>query len=439
MAIGRVLIASVVALILVPGSRAVTSGIEYKFRDVAEGEQPQSLISDAAGNIYGTTYYGGQAGCGGYLTCGTVFEMTRNQDGSWSKSVIYKFTGGSDGGTPGSRLTFDSEGNLYGTTLQGGGILCSSSCGTVFKLSPSGDGRWAISTLYTFQGGGDGAGPTTGVIFDSSGNLYGTAEGGGVCNPGCNGGAFKLTPGQGGSWTETTLYSFLGGADGYYLSALVFDTAGNLYGTTTYGGDTQGICGAQGCGKVFQLTPNQDASWTENVLYAFTDGADGGYPISGVTFDTGGNLYGETINGGDFYCENAGCGVVFELAPNATGAWKETVLHTFHGQDGAQLEGGLVFDTSGDLYGTSTSGGSNPACPFRGGCGTIFELSPKAGGGFIFKPIGAFNDTDGADPATGVIVDSVGNLYGTTYTGGDLNCSVGGVTGGCGVVFEIAP
>ena len=432
--ISRVLIASVAALTLVPGSWAVKSGKEHQFHNVPDGAQPQGgLVSDGAGNFYGTTASGGLGTCGTSTPyCGTVFKMVLGQDGSWKGSLIYKFKGSTDGAAPEGSLVFDSAGNLYGTTISGG-----KGWGTVFELSPNQDGTWTESILYSFLNGTDGAYPGSGVILDTLGNLYGSADYGGCNAMTCDGVVFKLAPNQG-SWTESILYTFLGGADGSSPSALAFDAAGNLFGTTPNGGNAQSRCG--GCGTVFELSPSQGGSWTKTILHSFTYGLDGAYPESGVTFDSAGNLYGEAPEGGSLACPLSGCGVVYELVPGS-GGWTFSVAYTFKGLNGSTglyPNGGLALDSAGNFYGATEAGG-NTLCYDGYGCGTIFELSPKVGGRFAFKLIGAFNDTDGAVPETGVIVDSKGNLYGTTYTGGDLSCSVDGVAGGCGVVFEITP
>jgi uncharacterized repeat protein (TIGR03803 family) len=433
--IGRVLVAAVAGLILVPGSWAITSGKEYKFHGGLEnGEQPYGgLVSDGAGNFYGTTNGGGISTCSQYVSCGTAFKMTLGQDGSWTESVIYKFKGGSDGAFPSGSLIFDAAGNLYGTTT-GGGM----GSGTVFELSPAQDGTWTERVIYSFDGDAQGGNPT-GVVFDSAGNLYGTNQYGPA--PTYSGAVFELTPSQNGEWTENTLYAFLGGQDGAYPNGIALDAEDNLYGSTIQGGVIQNGfgCGQQGCGTVFELTRSEGGSWTKAVLYAFNNGLDGGYPSSGVVFDAAGNLYGEASVGGSLACPFIGCGVVYSLTPDL-GNWKFSVAHTFNGLNGSKGQypgGGLVFDSAGNLYGTTGDGGGggSTACGDFG-CGTIFKLSPKAGGGFTFSLIGAFNGTDGSYPGAGVIVDAAGNLYGTAEEGGDLNCFA---PYGCGVVFEITP
>jgi uncharacterized repeat protein (TIGR03803 family) len=434
--LGRILIALAVMLTIVPSSWAIKSQKVHKFQGVAGGFEPSAgLVSDGAGNLYGTTAGGGLTICGESAPfCGTVFKLALGENGNWKESVIYEFQGGTDGAGPSGTMVFDAAGNLYGTTVTGGSDQCDEGCGTVFKLSPNQDGTWTESILFEFQGGNDAEEPGLGVIFDAAGNLYGAAGGG--CEFGCNGTVFELSPGQSGTWTESLLYTFLGGTDGSSPSALILDGAGNILGTTISGGSTESPCG--GCGTVFQLSPskNGSGSWTKKVLYSFNDGLDGGFPGSGVAFDGAGNLFGEAFDGGSFACPESGCGVVYELTPDA-GSWKFSVAHSFDGAAGSkgrQPTGGLTFDSQGNMYGT-TGGGGDLACNRGFGCGTIFELSPKAKGGFTFTMIDALNGASGAGPSTGVIVDAAGNLYGTTFSGGSHKC---GPTG-CGVVFRVTP
>jgi uncharacterized repeat protein (TIGR03803 family) len=415
-------------------SWAVTSGVEYKFRGVPDGSQPNGgLVTDGAGNFYGTTSGGGRSECG-FSTpfCGTVFKLSQSITGQWKETILYKFTGGADGGGPSGSLVFDVAGNLYGTTVSGGNLeTCNQAgCGTVFKLSPNQNGTWTDTTLYDFLGNTDAEQPGTGVIFDTAGNLYGAAGGG--CIVLCSGVIFKLSPKQDGTWSESIIYTFLGDTDGGFPNALTLDGKGHLFGTTFSGGASQPPCS---CGTVFELTHSTSGQWTKQILYSFTDGLDGGFPSSGVTLDSAGNLYGETYDAGSFACPQSGCGVVYQLA-SVSGEWKLSLIHTFNGLDGSkgsQPTGGLTFDSEGNLYGT-TSGGGNLTCNNGNGCGTIFKLSPKSGGGFAFSLVAAFNGTSGAGANYGVILDA-GTLYGTTFSGGSSNCA----PTGCGVAFAIVP
>jgi uncharacterized repeat protein (TIGR03803 family) len=402
-----------------------------------DGWEPlASLIFDAAGNLYGTTFSGGSYGGG------MVFELTPTTGGGWTEQVLYNF-GGTDGWYPEASLIFDAAGNLYGTTVNGGAY----GGGTVFELTPTAGGGWTEQVLYSFcaqTNCTDGANPEASLIFDAAGNLYGTTQYGGTTTYG--GTVFELTPAAGGGWTEAVLYPFnRNGTDGVVpVASLIFDTAGNLYGTTlgggTYGNEFTG-------GTVFELTPTAGGGWTEQVLWSFGSGTDGANPWFGLIFDAAGNLYSTTANGGGNFSGNCleygmdlGCGTVFELTPIGGGNWAETVLYSFCSQtncpDGAQPYAGLIFDAAGNLYGEASVGGAYSNCTY--GCGTVFELTPTGGGSWTEQVLHSFNNngTDGYEPAAGLIFDHAGNLYGTTYEGGTgSNCGADG----CGTVFELTP
>jgi uncharacterized repeat protein (TIGR03803 family) len=379
------------------------------------GDEPiAGLIMDAAGNLYGTTFYGGAYGNG------TIFELTPHA-GVWAETVLYSFTGASSAGFwPNSRLVFDASGNLYGTTFFGGQFQV----GTVFELSPAAGGSWTETTIHDFNPKNlDGSYPHAGLIVDASGNLYGTAAGGGHDGDGI---VFELSPSAGGDFTEKILRSFSGssGGDGANpYSSLVFDASGNLYGTTAYGG-TSAACNG-GCGTVFELIPTKAGNWMEKTLsFRNTDGAN---PYGGLILDASGNLYGATSQGasGNF-------GAIFELTPAGNG-WTESILHTFspHLGDGMNPQAPLIFDAAGNLYGTTESGGAS-------GGGTAYELTPTGEGDWTKKILDSFSSAGGAahSPAPGVTIDSFGNLYGAAISGGDNFSSC---YGGCGAVFEIAP
>ncbi len=423
--ISGILAAIVILTITAPLSHAASLK-EHQFRGVPDGSEPDgTLLSDGAGNFYGTTTGGGISSCGFSAPfCGTVYKMTLGTNGSWTETVLYKFKGGNDGAGPAGRLFFDSVGNLYGTTETGGDPeLCNGEgCGTVFKLSPNSDSTWTESVLHAFQGSTDAAQPAQGVVMDAAGNLYGSAGGG--CIEECNGTIFKLTP-HNGTWIESILYTFLGGTDGGFPSSLTLDSKGNLFATSASGG---ALCS---CGTVFELSP-ANGSWQKTVLYSFNDGLDGGSPSSGVIFDSTGNLYGETFDGGSFACPQSGCGVVYRLTPES-GSWKFSTIYTFNGVDGSkgsQPSDGLTIGEGGNLYGT-TSGGGNLTCNNGNGCGTIFKLTRNENR-FTFSKVFQFDGTTGSFPNTGIILDASGNLYGSTFDGGNPNCN-------CGVVFDIVP
>jgi uncharacterized repeat protein (TIGR03803 family) len=309
----------------------------YNFTGGSDGSRPEASVTFGAGDVfYGTTTAGGVG------RHGVVFKMTPPVSVCpttlcfWPESALYQFMGTPDGSFPASEVTFDAAGNIYGTTRHGG----SSGQGTVYKLSPSGSG-WTETVLYSF-GGSSGANPISGVIFDNSGNLYGTTIAGGVGY----GTVYQLTPTESG-WVESTIYTFQGGSDGGGpWGSLILDQSGNLYGTTYT------------LGRVFELKPSGNG-WTYTVLYTF--GGNG--PNGNLTLDAAGNLYGVTT-------QNTGhpFGEVFELTPSGQG-WQYTNLHTFDQGDGLlDHEGGVVIDASGNLYGTNELGGAY-------GDGAIWEIT----------------------------------------------------------------
>jgi uncharacterized repeat protein (TIGR03803 family) len=422
-----VTVALILILVLAPGaSAASTYKVLYQFSGT-DGADPEdsSLAFDAAGNLYGTSYGGGAYGIG------TVFELTPNPDGTWAETVLYNFAGSSDVSNPMAGVILDSSGNLYGTGIHSGAY----GCGGVYELSPNGDGTWSESVIYSFTGGTDGNMPIGGVIFDTSGNLYGTTSGGGASG---NGVVFELTPNSDGTWTESVLYSFKAGKDGSYPDhgSLIFDAAGNLYGETTGGG--KGRCGwtiSYRCGSVFELSPNSDGTWKETVLYRFAGGRDGGKPESTLTFDQSGVLYGTTLFGGGGSCGGnggSGCGTVFQLVPNSKGGWTEHVLHRFGAQGGTNPWGGLVFDATGNLYGTAVTRGAGFCQAWWGkGCGTVYKLVPNSKGGWTEQVLHRFSGSTGGNPYGMLVFDGNGNIYGVA--------SGEGTRGSSGLVYEITP
>ena len=314
------------------------------------------------GNLYGTTSAGGPD------DYGTVFELKPSTGGGWTETVLFRFNG-IDGASPRSGLIFDKFGDLYGTTAYGGSTsgACSSQiegCGTVFELIHKPGGTWAEKVLHVFnRDGTDGTVPVAGLNFDAANNLYGITQLGGSTDGGV---VFELTRGAGGVWTESLLHTFAESAtDGYNsLGGLIFDAAGNIYGTTGGGG------GGTNRGTVFEMTPAGGGSWTETILYAFKDNkVDGIIPYGGVIFDKSGNLYGLTEDGG-----TKGFGTAFELTPEG-GSWTETLPHTFTGSDGRYPNGPLILDSAGNLYGITEEGGTHSNCDF-GSCGIVFEITP---------------------------------------------------------------
>jgi len=364
---------------------ASTEKVLYTFTGREDGASPISgLIFDHEGNLYGTASAGGSVACIGTETigCGTVFELTPTANGGWTQTVIYSFQGGPDGAGP-NNLIFDQQGNLFGTTTGGGGSGCFFGCGSVFKLARA-NGVWAESVLYRFQGGSDGANPD-GVVFDPKGTLYGATYLGGDLSCGYQGSGcgvvFKLTPSRSGEWNETVLHRFGStSTDGQQPNpGIVFDRKRNLYGTTEEGGTAE-----YGFGTVFELMPNSRGDWTETLLYSFSGRRDGGIPIGGVISDKSGNLYGANYNGGLH-----GGGDVFKLKhPAVGGNRRERVIHNFGGQqsDGFQPFADVTFDKEGNLYGTTQYGGGGEY-----GNGTVVKLKPSLRGGWTETVLYAFS------------------------------------------------
>ncbi len=404
--IGFILVLAILAatLLMVSTVAAQTETLLHSFKSNGkDGTSPcGSLIFDASGNLYGTTTSGGAD------NDGTVYELSPKAGGGWTEKGLYTFGNGS-GAYPYGNVVFDAAGNLYGTTDSGGAY----DFGTVYELTPKTGGGWNEKTLHSFGNNMDGRYPNGGLIFDAAGNLYGTAEAGGPHNSG--GIVFELSPKTGAAWTEKALHSFGSGKDGAEpVGNLIFDAAGNLYGATYFGG-------AFGQGTVFELSPATGGGWTEKGLHSFEPGStDGGLPTGSLIFDGAGNLYGISYKGGV-----GNVGTVFELSPAAGGTWTSAMLHSFNdnGVDGFYPQGGLIFDASGNLYGTASEGGADNA-------GVVFEMTPGAGGSWTETLLRTFNGADGKDSCSGMIFDGSGNLYGTTSAGG---------AGGSGVVFEITP
>ena len=397
------------ALLLISGmglslpAQAQSYTVIHDFTGGLDGDLPWAgLTIDRAGNLEGTTFSGGAD------DLGTVFKLVRSGSG-WTVSPLYSFAGGIDGSHPEARVIIGPDGNLYGTTYSGGTGNCFEfpGCGIVFKLSPppttcrAVQCPWIETVLYRFPGGPSGGNPGPGdLLFDSQGNIYGTTEDGGASFSG-EGIVYKLTPSNG-TWVETVLYSFTGGADGGAPKAgVIMDNAGNLYGTTEVGGLGQS-------GTVFELSPS-GSGWTEQVLHNFEYQTDGGYPNAGLIFDRTGNLYGAANGGGP----NGG-GTIFELTPSG-GSWNFAVLYSFAnlGNDGDGPYSSLVMDQGGSLYDTTPGWGDG------NNAGTIFKLTPSDGG-WTYTLLHQFDFTDGDFPIGGVIFDASGNLYGTTYEGGTV-------------------
>jgi uncharacterized repeat protein (TIGR03803 family) len=420
--LSRAAIALAVLSVLLPTmlqtAHAQTETVFYNFAYSPDGGYPSGrLTADSSGNFYGTTPDGGTNGEG------SVFELSpepaggcpsgSNTGNGWCETVLYSFcsvSGCTDGYNPQfAYLTFDSAGNLYGTTFYGG----ANTYGTIFELSPeplsgcpsgsnAGNG-WCETVLYSFQGGADATNPSNGLVWDSSGNLYGAAYDG--CSAG--GCVYELSPNGSGGWTEQVIYPVYN-----WYTGLAIDSAGNLYGV-------------DGQEHVFKLSFS-DGTWTATYIHTFTGSPKDGYPgednWDSPAVDSAGNVYGTTCSGG-----SKNLGTVWKLSPVTTGkdkgTYKEKILHSFTSEKtGYCPASGVTLDSSGNIYGTATAGGKHDD-------GTVFELA-VSGTTYKEKLLWSFTGTDGESPYANPILDSSGNLYGTAYDGG---------TDGYGVVYEVKP
>ena len=402
----------VLTLFATQSMQAQTFSVIHYFTGGADGSDPYfGVVVDRNGNLYGTTSRGGDLSCSDQTGgCGVVYKITPEH----TLSTLYTFTGGAPDGAAGDWLTIGPNGTLYGTTI-GGGAACfganyPNGCGTVFSLQPpahicaSTYCPWQETVLYRFKGPPDDAKYPSSIVFDSHGNMFGVAQHGGTSNDGA---VFELTPSSSG-WTEQVLYSFTGGQDGWFPNGpLAIDSLGNLYGIASNGGQN-------GYGTVFELSPS-GSGWAETTLFAFS-ASTARFPEGGLIFDSSGNLFGST-----------GSSAVFELSPFGD-VWIYQQIYALSGTgSGAGLWAPLAMNGAGNLYGTTYSDGEAD--------GTVYELT-FSGGSWVYTLLHQFSGSDGENPDAGVSFDSSGNLYGTTYSGGNPYCS-GGY--GCGVVWEIMP
>jgi uncharacterized repeat protein (TIGR03803 family) len=417
-------IALFVALLMLAGSILAvgeTENVVHRFQGGSDGLDPiGGLISDSAGNFYGTT-------CGdGSGNKGTVFQLAP-QGGHWTETVLYAFASTNDGSCPFGELIFDQAGNLYGTATSSTRLSA-----TVFELHPPAapGSPWTESVLHTFEASAE---LYDGLVFDKAGNLYGSTYSGGEKGKGQ---VFQLTPSPGGGWTETVIHSFTGGADGSTpLSGPIIDRSGNLFGLIQQGPSDNYN------GAVYELKAPSTlgGGWSERVLYSFKGGRDAAGPVGRLVFDQKGNLDGVTLFGGA-----SNRGTAFQLARHKSD-WTEAVLYSFCAQsncaDGGQPEAGLIIDGKGNLYGTTLNGGTGGNCGNSSGCGTVFKLTPPTQGGAWTETV-LHNFTgsggDGYLPRAGLIHGKFGALWGTTPAGGKLAqpCTF---INGCGTVFKVRP
>lgn len=417
----RAILVVVAMVALVPlGASAGTETVIYGFTGGSDGATPYAVPTmDGNGNLYGTTLYGGAYGNG------IVYKLTHSKSG-WSESILHSFAGGSDGAVPYGGVILDAQGNIYGGTREGGANC--SSCGVVYELSPGKHGKWKETILYSFHGNQDSeGGPLGALTLDGKGNLYGGTAGNSSCGTDYYYGiVFELHHTNTG-WKERDLHDFCGtDGDGPDYGQLVFDSAGNLYGTSGFGG-------SGGLGVVFELSPAAHHQWTFTTIHSFTSD-EGGVADGGLTIDASGNLYGAAADGGA-----QGNGSIYRFAPQGGGVWSETTPHAFDGApDGVLPFQNPVFDANGNLYGTTYSGGDISGC--YDACGTIYELVPQMDGTWTESVVYDFGTlsggADGYQPVAGLIGDGKGHFYGTTTKGGDVS---GVRPCDCGAVYEFRP
>jgi uncharacterized repeat protein (TIGR03803 family) len=373
--------------------------------DYKHGAFPNAdLIQDQKGNFYGVTSGGDINGykCGAN-DCGVVFELSPSAGGGWTYSVLYAFKGAPDAGNPDGRLIFDKQGNLYGAAASDG----PNGFGVIFKLTPGSGGTWTESFAHSFPSNEfDGIFPAGDLASDAKGNLYGSTLG--------SGSVYELSPQPDGSWSETVLWDL--GSESFGeedWGGVVVDKQGNVYGATYFGNNQ-----LHSKGTVFELSPNSHGGWNVKIIHNFLGTFDGSSPRSPLTLDSAGNLYGSTVAGGTH-----GGGTIFELSPASSGKWKEKIIRNFpfNGPIGPPQR--VVLDSKGNLLGTSYGGVY--------GAGTVWELVSQSGGGWTGKVLYNFqNGSDGSRPV-GVLIGNDGNLYGPTQSGGGMY--------GYGTVFELIP
>jgi uncharacterized repeat protein (TIGR03803 family) len=399
-------VVSVFSLTLCSARAAPKFYVLHEFAGGADGAYPGVPLIDRSGNLFGIAGQGGSITDCNSFGCGAVFELSP-KNGKWKESILYSFSSAT-GVYSNSAATaaMDSQGNIYGV---GSDQLCS--CGVVYKLARTGSG-WILSVLHEFVGGAsDGQSPSSGLIQDASGKMYGTTSYGGPNNYGV---VFQLSLNSDGSWTYSVLYEF--GSNGGYtdgqqpIGPIAIDSVGNIYGATQYGGEYS-------YGSVFKLAPSNGV-WTETILHNFSLEYGQTPQPSGVALDNAGALYGLTATGGIY-----SLGTVYKLTPGI-GLWNRTTLYTFTGgADGAYPLGGLFVSSSGALYGVTELGGNF-------GSGNVYELA-STNGHWRQTVLHSFtNGVDGGRPSTGVTLDAQGNIFGQAADGG---------TYGFGTAFEITP
>jgi uncharacterized repeat protein (TIGR03803 family) len=381
------------------------------------GDFPETLVRDASGNLYSTVFSPISTACG-KNSCGQVIKLTPDASGHYNESIVHRFVGGATGYEPIS-LLIDAKGDLFGTTDAGGivGAGCASGCGAIYELKPLAGGGYAFSVIYSFTDSKDGNFPSVNLI-DASGNLYGVASGG----PHGHGQIFRLTN-SGGTWAKTILYNFANTTADVVGSPMFMDAAGNMFLLAVIGGNVNTQC-PSGCGEVFELSPSS-STWTRTLLYAFNGLPDGDDPITLVP-DGAGNIWGTTYFGGSVTqtnCQSSGCGTLFELTPNSSGTWTETIQHTFNWT----LDGGYPqsfrTDGAGNFYVGMYGGGV-------GGFGAVLKFALGSDGIWEYTTLHGFADGLGGAGPFALVLDSTGDIYGALIAGG---------TKQLGGFFELSP
>ena len=373
----------------------------YSFASASDGQYPTgTLVFDSVGNLYGTTLNGGSRGNG------TIFELSPGAGGSWTEKVIYSFSGGNDGANPYAGLIIDQSGNLFGTAMNGGHESCSGGCGTVFRLHPTSSG-WQFTVLHQFKGY-DGAHPDQQLALDTNDYLYGATRSGGAKNLGVIYQLFRLSD----FYEFDVLHDFTGGADGAYPATPVITVGSFFYGVAAGGGEL-------GRGTMFQLLSTSSGPWIFQLLYTFT-GTGGSAPESALNYGTYGGFFGLSSGGGEF-----GFGSLYQISSLLGRHWNEGAVYSFTGgADGAGPTGPLAVRINGEFYATTVPGTDN--------YGAVVQFSPNSEAGWTETTLVTFDGSGngGKSPQGGVVLDSLGNLYGVTQYGGQYQN---------GTVYEIRP
>ncbi len=407
---------------------AQTESVIYNFGLPRYGDaSPQSnLFRDAAGNLFGLAP--GQSNC--EISCGELFELSPNLDGSWTETVPFVFPGGAGGAAVSGSLVADAAGNFYGTTVGGGNVsLCKNyfGCGTVFELSRGANGVWTESILYTFNGTPDGSYPEK-IVMDGSGNIFGTTASGGIHGFGT---LYELARNSSGTYSHRNLYQFSGGKDGSLPYGVALDAPGDIFVTAQLGGIQNRSCPREGCGALLEFSPNGSGDYNPRLIYEFQGKHDGSIP-GGLTVDGAGNLFGVAGAGGlDSLCHPLsgyywGCGVIFEFVPNG-GNLLGKIIYTFADADDGQgnAYNSPILDRMGNIYVASYPAHDNSSGDSVNG-GALIKLTPTQQGyaADVLHTFPLFTADDGAVPNDPLVDSSNGTIYGSTNAGGESTAGV---------------